>query len=576
MTRRARSVLVFVAVAGALALPAAASAHAVLVRTTPLPSSLLNRTPPVVVLTYSETVEPRFAVVSVTNAAGRQQIAGPPRRSAADPKTLVVPLHRLSQGWYLVYWRVVSVDGHPVRSAFTFAVGPNPGPQPQFPVPSTSETAATPGLVTVRAIVFLSVMAAIGLFILRIATARPVVQRVSEARLRAVSVTFGIAALIGLIATPVYVVMATAQFALRSVFDFGNVLPLVRDSAFGRGFLDLELTFALFVLAAALALWVDRPERARRSIAELLSGAGALLAATATLLVPGLSGHAAQTSPRGLSVALDWVHLAAGSLWFGGLIGLIVLWWSFPVARRLAGLMVCVPRFSNTAFVSVLVLIGSGVGASLIHVPTFSSLWRTSYGQALLVKIGLLVAALLLAQINLLRTRPRLAASRDRPELGTGAAALLRRLVSAEILLVAAAVGAAAVLSSLPPPAKALAVAGGASAHVGPGPVKEVVVKNGYRVELRVAPNRAAAPNTFSVRVAKDGQPVRHASVIAGFAALDMEMGTQTYVLPESEPGLYERAAPALVMVGHWAMSFEITPSGLQPFTITLVDRTTG
>ncbi len=576
MTRRARIALVLVAVAGALALPAAAWAHAVLVRTTPLPSSLVNRPPPVVLLTYSEAVEPRFAVVSVTNAAGGQQIAGSPRRSTADPKTIVVPLRRLSQGWYLVYWRVVSVDGHPVRGAFTFAVGPNPGPQPQFPVPSTSETAATPRLVAARAIVFLSVMAAIGLFILRIATARPVVRRVSETRLRAVSVAFGIAAVIALIATPVYVVMATAQFALRSVFDFGNVLPLVRDSAFGRGLLDLELTFALFVLAAALALWVDRPERAQRSIAELLSSVGALLAAGATLLIPGLSGHAAQASPRGLSLALDWLHLAAGSIWVGGLLGLLVLWWSLPVARRVAGLMVCVPRFSNTAFVSVLALIGSGVGASLIHLPTFSSLWQTSYGQALLVKIGLLAGALLLAQVNLLRTKPRLAASRDRPELGTGAAALLRRLVSGEILLVAGAVVAAAVLSSLPPPAKALASAGGAIARVGPGSVKEVLTKNGYGIEVRVAPNRAAAPNTFSVRVTKDGQPVRHASVIAGFAALDMEMGTQKYVLPELAPGLYERAAPALVMVGNWAISFEITPPGLQPFTITLVDRTTG
>jgi copper transport protein len=576
VTPRTRIGLVIVAAAGALALPVAAWAHAVLEHTTPVPSSVVNRTPPVVLLTYSEAVEPRFAIVSVTNASGQQQIADPPRRSAAEPKTLVVPLRRLSQGWYLVYWRVISVDGHPVRGAFTFAVGPNPGPAPQFPVPSISETAATPRLVAARAIVFLSIMAAIGLFILRIATARPVVRRVPETRLRAVSVAFGIAALIGLIATPVYVAMATAQFALRSFFDFGDVLPLVRDSAFGRGFLDLELAFGLFVLAAALALWVDRPERAHRSIAELLAGAGALLAAGATLLVPGLSGHAAQTSPRGLTVALDWLHLAAGSVWIGGLIGLLVLWWSLPVARRVAGLTVCVPRFSNTAFVSVLVLIGSGVGASLIHLPTFSSLWQTSYGQALLVKIGLLCAALLLAQVNLLRTKPRLAASRERPELGTGAATLLRRLVSGEVLLVAAAVVAAAVLSSLPPPAKALAAVGGATARVGPGPVQEVLNRNGYRVELRVAPNRAAAPNTFSIRLTKDGKPVRGAGVIAGFAMLDMEMGTQRQVLPERAPGLYERTAPALVMVGHWGLSFEITPPGVQPFTFTFVDRAAG
>ncbi|TML81794.1 MAG: hypothetical protein E6G09_11965 [Actinobacteria bacterium] len=548
MTRGTRIALLVVAAAGALALPAAAWAHAVLVRTSPLPSSVVNSPPPVVLLTYSEAVEPRFAIVSITNAAGQQQIAGSPRRSAADPNTLVVPLHRLAQGWYLVYWRVISVDGHPVRGAFTFAVGPNPGPAPQFPVPSISETAATPSLVTARAIVFLSVMAAIGLFILRIATARPVVRRVSETRLRALSVAFGISAAIALIATPVYVVMATAQFALRGVFDLGNILPLVRDSAFGRGYLDLELTFALFVLAAALALWVDRPERPQRSIAELLSTVGALLAAAATLLVPGLSG----------------------------LIGLLVLWRSLPVARRVAGLSVCVPRFSNTAFVSVLLLIGSGVGASIIHFPTFSSLWQTSYGQALLVKIGLLGAASMLAAVNLLRTKPRLAAYPDRPELGTGAALLLRRLVSGETLLVSAAVVAAAVLSSLPPPAKALAAAGNAIARVGPGPVTEIVNKNGYRIGIRVTPNQAAAPNTFSIQITKAGNPVRHASVIAGFAMLDMEMGRQSDVLPEHAPGVYERSAPALVMVGHWALSFEITPPGQQPFTLTFVDRTAG
>jgi copper transport protein len=149
-------------------------------------------------------------------------------------------------------------------------------------------------------------------------------------------------------------------------------------------------------------------------------------------------------------------------------------------------------------------------------------------------------------------------------------------LVSGEIVLVAAAVVAAAVLSSLPPPAKALAAVGGAIARVGPGPVQEVLNRNGYRVELRVAPNRAAAPNAFSVRITKDGKPVRGAGVIAGFAMLDMEMGTQRYVLPERAPGLYERNAPALVMVGHWGLSFEITPPGAQPFTLTFIDRAAG
>lgn len=576
MTRRARTLLVLTAAAAALALPAAAWAHAALVRTVPTASVVVNRPPPVVLLTYTEAVEPRFAAVSVTDAAGHSVAAGPPRRSAGDPKTLVVPLRRVPRGWYLVYWRVISVDGHPVRGAFTFAVGPNPGPAPQFVIPSISETAATPRLIAARSFVFVALMAAIGLFLLRIAIARPVVRRVPGTRLRAVSLAFGVASAVTLVATPIYVLMATADFALRSVFDFGAVVPLMRDSAFGRGFLDLELAFALFVIAAGLALWVDRPERERRSVAELLSVAGACAAAAACLVVPGLAGHAAQTSPRGAMLLFDWLHLAAGSVWVGGLIGMLVLWRSLPAARRVAGLVVCVPRFSNTAFVSVLILIGSGIGASLVHVPTFASLWETSYGQTLLVKIGLLSAAILLGAVNLLRTRPRLLAYRERPELGPGAATLLRRLVTGEVLVVVSAVVAASVLSSLPPPAKALASIGGASAHVGPGRVAEVVNKNGYRLELSVTPNRAAVPNMFSVRITRNGNPVRGAEVVSQFTMLDMEMGSQSYVMKETAPGVYTRSAPSLVMVGHWGLTFEVTPPGKAPFSVLLVDRANG
>ena len=57
---------------------------------------------------------------------------------------------------------------------------------------------------------------------------------------------------------------------------------------------------------------------------------------------------------------------------------------------------------------------------------------------------------------------------------------------------------------------------------------------------------------------------------------LDMEMGKQTYLLQVKGPGLYQREAPALIMVGHWALSFEITPPEKQPFTVLFVDRANG
>jgi copper transport protein len=135
---------------------------------------------------------------------------------------------------------------------------------------------------------------------------------------------------------------------------------------------------------------------------------------------------------------------------------------------------------------------------------------------------------------------------------------------------------AAAVLSSLPPPSKALASVGGAKAHVGPGPVNEVVSQNGYRLALRVSPNRAAVPNSFQVGITRGGQPVRKADVTVDFTMLDMEMGQQAYHLSETAPGIYGHAAPALVMVGHWGLSFQIAPTGKTPFTVLLVDKANG
>jgi copper transport protein len=560
-----RRAVALVVLAASLALPATALGHAALVRTVPSAAGIVNGSPPEVVLTYSEPVEPRFAAVSISDAAGKAVNAGPPRRKEGDPTSVVVPLKALEEGWYLVYWRVISVDGHPVRGAFTFAVGPNAGPAPQFVVPSISETAATPRLVTARWIVLLSAMAAIGLFTLRMLIARPVGHS-----LRGVSVAFAITTTVALLAAPVYLLLSTAQFSLRSPFDIGALAPLFDVSAFGRGYLDLELCLALFAAAAAIALALDRPERARRSIAELLATTGALLAAAALLLIPGVSGHAGQTSPRGVAIALDWLHLTAGAVWIGGLLGLLVLWRSLPAQRRLAGLTVAVPRFSNVAIGAVLALIATGIGASILQLPTLSSLWQTGYGQSLLVKIALLGGALLLAAVNLRKARPRLLAGQ------TPAAGLLRRLVGGEVVVIAGAVLAAAVLTSLAPPAKAVADLGKPSARVGPGAVAKAVEKAGYRVALRVEPNRAAVPNRFEVTLTRGGKPVTGAAVTAGFAMLDMEMGTQAYKLQETAPGVYGREAPALVMVGHWGLTFDVEPSRAAPFTVTILDKADG
>jgi copper transport protein len=296
------------------------------------------------------------------------------------------------------------------------------------------------------------------------------------------------------------------------------------------------------------------------------------------MAVPGLAGHAAQTSPAALSLVLDWTHMTAAAVWLGGLLGVIILAARTPAGERVEMLGLVVPRFSNTALVCVLLVIASGVAASIMHLPTLSSLWGTSYGQAILVKVALLACALVAGGINYARTVPRLAAARERGDraLADSGARLLRRNVGTEVVLVTATLLAAMVLSSLPPPAKALAEVGQASAHVGPGAVERVIHHGSYTLAVRVDPNRAAQPSTFTLRLTQDGKPVTGARVTLQFAMLDMEMGTQAYTLPERSPGTYVRTTPALVMVGHWGVSYQVEPPGGQPFTVIVVDHAEG
>ena len=559
-----------------LALPAAASAHAYLIKTVPAASVILPAPPPSVQLTFDEAVEPRFAIISVTDVGAHSETTGPVTRSPANPDTLVVPLKKVPEGWYLVYWRAISVDGHPVQGAFTFAVGPNAGPAPQFKIPHISQTATTTPLLIARWAMFLTTMTAIGLFVLRLLIARPVIRRVEGTTLRAVSVGFAVAAGCGLLALPAYIEEATAIDSLKSFFSFGTLVPLWRTTAFGRGYVDMWICFALFCATAAVALWLDKPQRPQRSVTAILSAAGALGAAAAVLALPGLSGHAAQTAPRDLALALDWLHLVSGSLWIGGLVGLLVLWRALPAGRRIAGLSVSVPRFSNVAFVSVLLLLGSGIWATVLHLPVWAALWQTSYGKVILIKIGLLTLAVGLAAGNLLRSKPQLVAARERAELGAPAARLLRRLVGGEALLVTGAVFAAATLSSLAPPPPAFAEEGHALVRVGPGHVAALVHQAGYTLQVLVNPNRAAAPNSFALKLSRGGQPVRGADVTLEFEMLDMEMPNQEYQLTETKPGIYSRAAPALVMVGHWGLTFNVTPKSGAPFSALVVDHAAG
>ena len=147
--------------------------------------------------------------------------------------------------------------------------------------------------------------------------------------------------------------------------------------------------------------------------------------------------------------------------------------------------------------------------------------------------------AMLLAAVNLLRTKPRLDAARERPELGPPAATLLRRLVTGE-----ARDRRVRRLRGGPPLEPRAAREGARGGGVGararrPRQGRSAVVQqNGYTLKMLVSPNKAAAPNTLR---APDHEGtagrLRGADVTLTFAMLDMQMANQEYQLDRDAPG---------------------------------------
>ena len=101
------------AVAAALAcvaaLPHPASAHAILLSTSPGYGDVLAHAPGEIRLTFDDSVRPARGNEAVSNATGRSVLAGPARIDPRNPRVVVLPLVKgLGAGDYTARWRIVS------------------------------------------------------------------------------------------------------------------------------------------------------------------------------------------------------------------------------------------------------------------------------------------------------------------------------------------------------------------------------------------------------------------------------------------------------------------------------------
>jgi copper transport protein len=92
------------------------------------------------------------------------------------------------------------------------------------------------------------------------------------------------------------------------------------------------------------------------------------------------------------------VHLLAVALWLGGLSALLVALFRAPADAQIEA--AAVHRFSRIAFGSVIALVATGIYQSWRQVGSWSAFTDTTYGQLLLVKIGLVAVLVGIAWIS--------------------------------------------------------------------------------------------------------------------------------------------------------------------------------
>lgn len=150
---------------------------------------------------------------------------------------------------------------------------------------------------------------------------------------------------------------------------------------------------------------------------------------------PALTGHASggEGVLRLGLIAADTLHVLAASAWMGGLAGVLYL------GRRERDpdpLPALVGVFSPVAVLSVGTLVVTGLASSWAHVPGPAALLEEPYGQALLLKLALVGAVMLLGWMNWRRLTPRLGSPGGTPALRR--AALVELSVGQLVLLVTA------------------------------------------------------------------------------------------------------------------------------------------
>ena len=527
-----------------------ASAHAMLESSTPAADTVLTTPPTSVSLVFNEGVTLLPDSIRVFGPDGSRADRGAVEHTRGDAAAAGVHLGAdLPAGTYLVSYRVVSADSHPIEGAYTFAVdhfSSGPGA-----VPGTGDDSRTVdvGLGASRWLSYAGSALGIGGFGFLV-WCWPAGWRVRRARLLVEGgvVALVVGTLLGLLLKGPYDAGLGASHAID-----GDLLREVLATTYGQA-----LDARLLLLAGLVLLLTYRENLPARVVvaapAVLLAGVGITFA---------LCGHAAAGGHRPLAITSDTVHVAAMSTWLGGL---VLLLGAVLVRGQRDEVTPPILRFSTLATGAVTVLIATGVYQTLREVRSWDVLLHTHYGHVLVVKLSIVGVAFLAAagsrtwvwqSVN--PVVPVHAATSAPPGPAVDGRPALRRLrlsVGLETLLLVGVLVASALLVTSDP----------ARSSVAARPVATTLTVGPDRVRVSAVPDGARRVDLTLAITDATGKPSEPREVDASLALRSEQIGPLPITLSSSGRG--RRTGQVSVPVaGDWQLAVTVRTSAIDEAT---------
>ncbi len=483
-------------------------AHAQLLAASPADGVLLAAAPPAVELRFNEPVAP-LATRLVAPDGGAIDLA------AQGGTTVTVTLPALvADGTYVLSYRVVSADGHPVGGALVFSVGTVTGAAPA----PTTDPASLAALWLGKAVFFACLFFGTGGAAFQALAPLP-----PAARRGALGLT-----LAGLVVAPL-------TLGLQGLDALALPLPaLLEGDTWAAG---LATSYGLTAGAATLGFVVAVAALLRRS---RLAG---VLAAAIGAVAMALSGHAGAAAPQALTRPMVALHMAGLLVWIGALWPLAELLRSPSEAAAIA-----LARFSRAIPCAIAPLVVSGMTLAAIQMGPPGPAWLGGYGIILAIKLGLLVALFGLALWNRrVLTRPALAGD-------ARARRRLRRAIGAEVTLVLLVLALVAGWRFTPPPR---ALADVPAPAVMAEPLLVHMMDDALMVMATLTPGRAG-PVAIDLAVSDfDGEPREAQAVTVTSAAPGLGIGPIRRAAERTADG-WRVGDLVLPAAGPWVIGVEL------------------